>query len=240
MRRSNGSSTVSTCSTRVWWRSSGGGRTTRPRRCLAASMVGSAAGADQGRGSRRGSAWPLAVGSAKHGTQRWRRGSSGPGSVVLRIRHLPFQRIPCLLPLLQAASEASNVPVAVALEELIQRDAGHTGGVGAVDDDLVVAAERPERLLGSGKVQRSRDVLCPVLPVAQGVYELQRIPTVQLLLELVLGYQPHVDPSLCPSPTVRVCTSASSWLISFLHHRPAAGGCASRRHRGGTAMRDGI
>jgi hypothetical protein len=94
-----------------------------------------------------------------------------------------------------------EVPVAVPLEELIQRDAGHTGGVGAVDDDLVLPAEPPEHLLWTGKVQRSRDVFCPVLPVAQGVHELQGIPTVQLLLELLRGYQPHVHPRVAPTKT---------------------------------------
>jgi hypothetical protein len=70
-----------------------------------------------------------------------RRGYSGPGCVALSVHHRRFQRIPCLLPLLQAAGEALKVPVAVAVQELIQRDAGPAGGIGAVDDDLVVPAE---------------------------------------------------------------------------------------------------
>ena len=40
-----------------------------------------------------------------------------------------------------------------------------------MDDDLVVLVERPKGLLGRGEVERSRDVCCPVLPVAQGVDE---------------------------------------------------------------------
>ena len=64
-----------------------------------------------------------------------------------------------------------------------------------MDDDLVVPAEPPECLLGRSKVQRSRDVGCPVLPVAQGVHELQGIATVQLLLERLRGDQSHVHPS---------------------------------------------
>jgi hypothetical protein len=64
-----------------------------------------------------------------------------------------------------------------------------------VDDDLVVPAEAPERLLRRGKVQRPWDVGCPVLPVAQGIHELDGITTVQLLLERLRGDQLHVHPS---------------------------------------------
>src|SRR5918992_2391415 len=143
--------------------------------------------------------WPgsseRAIGWLSCRAWRWRRGCSGPGCVALGFHHRPFQPIACLLPLLQAAGEASKVPVAVAFEELIQRDAGHAGGVGAVDDDLVVLAELPEGLLGRGKVQRSRDVGCLVLPVTQGVHELQGIATVQLVLDRLRGDQSHGHPS---------------------------------------------
>jgi hypothetical protein len=66
-----------------------------------------------------------------------------------------------------------------------------------VDDDLIVPAEPPERLLGSRKVQQSGDVGCPVLLVAQGVYQLQGIATVQLFLEFLCGDQSYVHPSRC-------------------------------------------
>src|SRR5579863_4541454 len=101
-----------------------------------------------------------------------------------------LERQPPGLPVDETSRVVADVPIAVRAQLGDRRQAGVAVEVRAIDDDLLVLAERGEHLLGALEVDRPRDVLGAEAPVAGGHHQLEGLAARELgpkLLTIEIG-----------------------------------------------------
>jgi hypothetical protein len=136
-------------------------------------------------------------------------------------RASPFtlHRIASVLPVGQPTQVAADIAVAVGGERI---EGGHrvlAVVVGGVQDDLVVAAQLPQRPAGAGVADRAGDVAGPVGPAANRHDQLDVGAGIQLGLELLSGDRLHRS---LLSVGMTYPDDPLTWrVVSVVHHRQA-------------------
>src|SRR3954467_429465 len=109
----------------------------------------------------------------------------GEVDMALNLGPVPLERQARGLPVDQTAGVVADVLVTVLAQLLDRRQAGVAVEVRAIDDDLLVLAQRGEHLLRALEVDRPGEMLGPKRPVAGGHYQLEGILARQLGLQLL-------------------------------------------------------